>query len=317
MSSTTDRADRIELRAAAERLGVHYMTAYRYVRMGRLPAVQEGGRWTVDPADVDRLRAGRASRSSRRGSSRPESYRDRLRARLLAGDEAGAWRLIESFLISGGGPSSALLDVLAPTMRDIGTGWERGELTVGDEHRATAVAIRLVARLGPMVARRGRPRGTVVVACAPGDAHALPAAVLATVLRGEGYAVTELGGDTPTDDVVAAAETAGDRLRGVAVSVSSDGNLAAAAEVVARVRDARPDAPVLGGGPAVPSAEAAAELGADGWAADGAGAAELLAARGRREYSPSAVEQYGRAEAGRGNPVHGRHEEAGDGGAHT
>ena len=38
----------IELREAAERLGVHYMTAYRHVRTGRLPAVQRGGRWYMD-----------------------------------------------------------------------------------------------------------------------------------------------------------------------------------------------------------------------------------------------------------------------------
>lgn len=274
-------ADRLDLREAADRLGVHYMTAYRYVRMGRLPAVQDGGRWTVDPADLDRLHPGRSAVTSRRGRSRPASYRERLRLRLLAGDEAGAWRLVESFLVSGGPPRSALLDVLAPVMREIGIGWERGKLTVGDEHRATAVAIRLVGRLGPMLARRGRPRGTIVVACAPGDSHALPAAVLATLLRGEGYAVVELGGDTPDDAVVAAVHAAGASLRAVAISVSSDENLAAAAGVAARVRDTHPEAMVLVGGPAVTSAEQAATLGADGWAVDGAGVAELLTTQRR------------------------------------
>src|SRR4051794_37336472 len=43
------------LREAAERLGVHYMTAYHYVRTGRIPARQRGRMWEVRRADVDAL----------------------------------------------------------------------------------------------------------------------------------------------------------------------------------------------------------------------------------------------------------------------
>jgi MerR family transcriptional regulator, light-induced transcriptional regulator len=35
----------IELAEAADRLGVHYQTAYRWVREGRLPAVRVRGRY--------------------------------------------------------------------------------------------------------------------------------------------------------------------------------------------------------------------------------------------------------------------------------
>lgn len=270
------RESLIDLREAAHRLGVHYMTAYRYVRMGRLPATQDGGRWLIDPKDVDGLRPGRAQATARRGHANPQSYGRRLQARVLAGDEPGAWRLLESFLVSGGTPKEAMLDVLAPVMRDIGDGWEYGELSVGDEHRATAVATRLVGRLGPLFARRGRPRGTVIVACAPGDSHALPAAMVTSVLRGEGYAVIELGGDTPVESVVAEVQAADQRLRAIVISVSSQERLGAARAVAAAVRDVAGDVPVLVGGPAVTSAAEAVALGADNWAADAAGVAALL-----------------------------------------
>ena len=39
----------ITLQEAADRLGVHYMTAYRYVRTGRMPATRaraRSGGWT-------------------------------------------------------------------------------------------------------------------------------------------------------------------------------------------------------------------------------------------------------------------------------
>ena len=49
----------VGLRQAAEQLGVHYMTAYRYVRSGRLPAHKLGSEWQIDPADLEQLIAAR------------------------------------------------------------------------------------------------------------------------------------------------------------------------------------------------------------------------------------------------------------------
>ena len=42
----------MSVRQAAEALGVHYMTAYRYVRLGQLPSTQRGGVWTIKRADL-------------------------------------------------------------------------------------------------------------------------------------------------------------------------------------------------------------------------------------------------------------------------
>ena len=49
------RATDVSLQEAADILGVHYMTAYRYVRTGRLPAQQVDNRWRVRRANLDRL----------------------------------------------------------------------------------------------------------------------------------------------------------------------------------------------------------------------------------------------------------------------
>ena len=42
------------LQEAADQLGVHYMTAYRYIRQGRLPATREGAEWRIRAVDVQR-----------------------------------------------------------------------------------------------------------------------------------------------------------------------------------------------------------------------------------------------------------------------
>jgi len=90
-----------------------------------------------------------------------ESFAPQLADRLVAADEAGSRNLIESAVVASNAPSAVDGDILAPAMRLIGTQWEGGAMTVADEHRASAVAIRLVGRMEPHLARRGRSKGTV------------------------------------------------------------------------------------------------------------------------------------------------------------
>lgn len=49
----------MNLKEAARRLGVHYQTAYRWVRSGELVAVRVGSRYEVSDAAIERLRARR------------------------------------------------------------------------------------------------------------------------------------------------------------------------------------------------------------------------------------------------------------------
>ena len=266
-------AERITLAEAAELLGVHYMTAYRYVRTGRLPAARDGMQWTVDPADVRAMRRPSAGRR-RRGTTgvvRSEAPA-RLAARLVAGDEAGAWSVVDSALAAGVDPAEIYLDVLAPALHEIGDGWQSGELTVADEHRATAIAQRVVGRLGPMMARRGRKRGTVIVGAPAGELHALPCAIVSDLLRAAGFDVADLGANTPSESFMQAAEGA-TRLVAVLVGVTTRGRDREVRAIGRALRRAGVDAPVLVGGAAIPDEAAALALGANGWSGvDGAAA---------------------------------------------
>jgi excisionase family DNA binding protein len=265
----------ISLHEAADRLGVHYMTAYRYVRTGKLPARHERGRWQVRVTDVERLAARPAPKRARRGQPDWARTRARLLTTLTAGDEPGAWALVEAALTAGATPPQVHLELLAPVLRRVGDLWERGELDVGDEHRASVVASRIVARLGPRFRRRGRRSGTVVVAGAPGDHHSLPAALLSDLLRGERFRVIDLGGDTPTGSVLVALSSNPD-AGAVCISVSVTDCLPGARRAARSIRRAHPRLTVLVGGPAVDGYEAAIALGSDGFAPDGLAAAALI-----------------------------------------
>jgi excisionase family DNA binding protein len=249
------KADLIGLNDAAERLAVHYMTAYRYVRTGRLPAIKTAGEWRVDPADLERML--RVPAESKRGSGRGRAAEGML-ARLLAGDELGAWTVAESALASGAQPADVHLQLLAPALRAIGERWRTGDLDVGDEHRASVVARRVIGRLGPRFNRRGRKRGVVLLGAVAGERHEIPGAMVADQLRGAGFEVADLGADTPAASFVSAAE----RLRPVCVlvSVTGSGHEAAVIDTVSALR-AGPEAVLLVGGAAVPDEQTAVALG--------------------------------------------------------
>lgn len=251
----------LTLLQAAEELGVHYMTAYRYVRTGRLPATRVGGTWQIAPADLELVR-GVTTGARRPRPTDPTPSRSRLQARLVVGDETGAWGLLEAALASDMTPEDVLLELVAPTLRSIGTRWENGQLSIAEEHRASAVAARLISRLGARFARRGVKRGTIVLAAPAGELHAAPVAIAANLLRWRGFDVVELGADTPAE---ALAETVVSEPDLVAVGMACTTGAAsrAARRAIAIVRQSSPDVPILLGGAAISDAEHARKLGAD------------------------------------------------------
>ena len=193
-------------------------------------------------------------------------WQGQLEARLVAGDEAGSWALVEAVLAAGMKPDESLLELMAPAMRSIGTHWQEGELSVADEHRASAVSTRLIARLGSRFGRRGVKRGTVVLAAPAGELHSLPVSIGANLLRWKGFNVVELGADTPAEALVeAVANEAGTDSGPLAVGLVSTltGQEPSVERSVTEVHLAHPSVPVLLGGAAIVDAAQARRLGAD------------------------------------------------------
>ncbi len=271
-SSATPTSGTVTLLEAADQLGVHYMTAYRYVRTGRLDAHKQGSQWFVTQRDLDRFTRRPPTAPRRRP---PADHVGRLVARLMASDEGGAWTLVQRALAGGVSPTDLYLDVLAPAMGEIGDRWARGEVSVTQEHQASAVMVRLVGRLGPLFSRPGRDRGTVVLGAPSGDHHSLPGALFADVLRGQGLHVVQLGADTPANSFVEAARGT-ERLVAVGVTVTLGGNGPAVAAVVAALHQAS-IGPVVLGGQGLSGLGAGDHLGADRVIDAAGGPAQALA----------------------------------------
>lgn len=124
---------------------------------------------------------------------------DELRTALEAFDDAAAHAAIDR-LIASLSLEAFLRDVVLPLLREVGDRWERGELTVAQEHFATNVLRGRLLAIG-----RGWGRGTgrhALLAAPAGELHDLGLVVLALVLRDRGWRVTFLGQDTPIETIV-------------------------------------------------------------------------------------------------------------------
>lgn len=262
-------APQLSLHEAADLLGVHYMTIYRRVRLGILPARKVGGTWTIDRADLERSTTTPERGRRGRGGSHPRvsNWQERLQARMLGGDVAGSWQVIEAAMASGFEPGELYVILLAPSLHAIGASWRSGHVSIDQEHLASSVAMTLIGRLGPRFVHPGRKKGVVIVAMPPGERHGLGIAMLADILAAAGYGVLNLGPDTPTASLVAAMRDAGP-LTAVVVSVVDVERRPAAGRLLAAARRAQPSVPRLVGGNAIPDERVALDLGADGWVAD-------------------------------------------------
>lgn len=129
-----------------------------------------------------------------------------LRAEFVAAADRGdvqALRATVEQTLSLAPPKTAFREVLAPALVEIGDRWQRGELTVAQEHLASSAVTSALQRI--VADLRGSVRGVAVLACAPGERHEIGLLMLAVLLHADGWQVAYLGSDTPVADAVSLA----------------------------------------------------------------------------------------------------------------
>ena len=262
-------AHEVTLHEAAVMLDVHYMTAYRYVRLGLLPAHKAAGTWRVLLHDLREFQGQSPQPLDAEASLKKNVvWWERLEARLLAGDGSGAWAVVEAALVAGVSLEDIYTKVLSPAMVNIGDQWARGDLEIYHEHQASAIVGRIMGRLGPRFVGRGRTKGSIIVGVPEGEHHDLVVSMVADLLRQRGWEVFDLGADLPAHSFIAAVKNTPE-VAAACVSITSPTARDAARKLIFSLREAAGDAvPIYIGGAAVLSAADAEELGAQGWASD-------------------------------------------------
>jgi excisionase family DNA binding protein len=273
----------LNIKQVAAELGVHYMTAYRYVRTGRLAARKVGTGWVVSASDLAQFVERPLSLIRSEEVMTGANWRERLRLTLVIGDEMAAWRVVEQALAAGHSPTECYIDFIVGAINDISDRSQPPCKPAASEYLATATATRLVARLGARFRRPGRSRGTIVFGAPLGEHHVLPISVVADLVRLNGFNCLELGADVPPEAFAGAARDAY-RLVAVGIGVTTATNLDIVTTTVAAVHAVDPEIPVVLGGQAAASSGATARTGVAAWASDGVQAIGIFTdlARARR-----------------------------------
>ncbi|TDE32481.1 cobalamin B12-binding domain-containing protein [Actinomadura sp. 6K520] len=215
------------------------------------------------------------------GRTRTDIRPDDLWEAVSTGDEYTATDIVMAALDGGMDPEEVMLDVIAPLQARVGREWAANRITVAQEHTATAVNERVLGAVAhhPAVRRRQRERapeqpGRIAVACIDGEWHALPARLVAEVLRLRGWRVDYLGAQVPTPHLISHLHLTGPAV--VALSSSIATRLPAAHAAITACQST--GTPVLVGGAAFGYDGRYADLlGADAWAPDARAAADRLA----------------------------------------
>ncbi|GGK80294.1 cobalamin B12-binding domain-containing protein [Ornithinimicrobium pekingense] len=132
--------------------------------------------------------------------SSPTAARAGLFAALVTFDEAGAVRLLDHHREQEG-LGSLVGELVLPVMRQIGEGWERGEVSVAQEHLSTQLVRSYLDALRRPPVTGGHQ---VWLACPPRELHDLPLLALALLLWDQGWEIRFFGANTPLHDLLRA-----------------------------------------------------------------------------------------------------------------
>lgn len=210
----------------------------------------------------------------------PEQVREGYLNALLDSDLITARGVLEEAITAGMPVRRVYLDVLQPTLYEVGRRWSHADISVAQEHLATAATQSTMARLAERLSEgrhRMRP-GSAVVACVSDELHQVGGRMVADFLEADGWRVAFLGQLTPGADLAALAGQQGAQL--VALSASLPERVPQVSEVCAALRGLDPTPFVLVGGQAFGgSPERALRTGADAYAPDAEAAAAAVRER--------------------------------------
>ena len=191
----------------------------------------------------------------------------RFLAAQLAADRREALRLVlDEGVKRGVRVPQLVLDVIRPAQQEIGRLWQINQISIADEHVATAISQLALAQLYPYGERHSATNRRILVACVEGELHDMGARMAADLLDLEGHDVIFLGASTPTDHLVGKIQDESPDL--VVLSITMTFHVGALQSAVERIRaEVSPAPPIAAGGRAMgwcPELRSALRLSASG-----------------------------------------------------
>lgn len=141
-------------------------------------------------------------------------------AALRRGDRRQALGVVQLALTTQVDIRDLYMEVFQPAMHEIGRLWETNQLTVAQEHLATAITQSVMAQLYGHVFAHPCIGRTLVATCIGGELHELGIRMVADFFELEGWDVFYLGANVPQEEVVEMLHERRTDLLGISVSLN-------------------------------------------------------------------------------------------------
>ncbi len=191
-------------------------------------------------------------------------------AALRSGDRRRAFAVVDDAHANGLDMGALYIQVLQPSLREVGRLWQENEMTVAEEHLATAITQMVMARVADETSARTLPGArTLIAACAEMERHDVGLRMVCDLLEQEGWTAAYLGATVPRESLARLVHE--QRPDAVILSASITRHLPQLQGMIASVRAAMgPVVPfiMVGGRPFLDDPALAQRLGADATAHD-------------------------------------------------
>ena len=201
----------------------------------------------------------------------------RVKRAVLSGDVSGALESVGVALQEGLKPEEILNEGITSAMAEAGRLFEEKKFFIPNLLLAAEAAKACLEVLRPKLGKATRGRGTVAMATVEGDIHDVGKNIVCAVLESRGFRVVDLGKSVPVEKVLEVLPS----VDLVGLSSLMTTTLPAMERTLKAIKARCPSMKVIVGG-GVLTAEYAASIGADGYAENAAGAAELVCSLFRR-----------------------------------
>ncbi|GEP39190.1 cobalamin B12-binding domain-containing protein [Nocardioides psychrotolerans] len=199
-------------------------------------------------------------------------------AAAVSGRRTDALAVVRAALSGGASPPDVYVDILQSALYEVGRRWQTTELTIAEEHMATATTQFILSVIHEDLTHSGSHRRVAVVTGVVDELHVVGASIIANALEADGWDVRFMGTNTPHDAIVSALEH--HRATLVAISVTMSGCVAGARDLITQIRGSCAATPriIVGGAAFRHDPQLWRTIGADGFAADVRSVVELARA---------------------------------------
>lgn len=202
--------------------------------------------------------------------------RERFLALLLQGDWQESLQMGRQMIHTSKDLEEFYRQIIQPCLYQVGDLWERNEISVAQEHLASAIVTRLMAAVYPMVVPVQPDKGLALVTAAPNEFHEMGARMLADCLELDGWEVDYLGANIPQEGLLDFMSSSRPFL--ACISITMPFNLDKATEIINAIKNqpSLQKVRILVGGWLFHDFPDLWQLtGADGWAPDSKSAVAL------------------------------------------